>query len=158
MNTGMAFSLSRAGASTDSGAALDDVFGFPEAGAHSEANGVDLRLAKAPAEPTTLEVANRLFPDEGFSLRPDFMATAARQYGADLQPVDTADGAAAAAAINRWVSERTRGLIPSIVDPGAVQNQKLVLVNTVYLKADWAEPFLPDFTSDGRSSPSPTSR
>ena len=94
-------------------------------------------------------MANRLFPDEGFSLLPDFLATAARQYGADLHPVDTSDGAAAAAAINRWVSERTRGLIPTIVDAGAVQNQRLVLVNTVYLKADWLLPFLPDFTSNG---------
>ena len=100
-------------------------------------------------EPTTLEVANRLFPDEGFSLRPDFLATAARQYGADLQPVDTADGAATADAINRWASERTRGLIPRIVDAGQVQNQKLVLVNTVYLKADWLLQFLPDFTENG---------
>ena len=145
----MAFSLSRAGASAGSGAALDDIFGFPETGSHRAANAVDLRLAKASAGTTTLEVANRLFPDEGFSLRPDFLATAARQYGADLQPVDTSDGAAAAAAINRWASERTRGLIPTIVDPGAVQNQKLVLVNTVYLKADWLMPFLPDFTSNG---------
>ena len=103
-------------------------------------------------------MANRLFPNDGFSLLPDFLATAARQYGADLQPVDTSDGAAAAAAINRWASERTRGLIPTIVDAGAVQNQKLVLVNTVYLKADWAEPFLPDFTSDGPFTPAPTSR
>ncbi|MYE75470.1 MAG: serpin family protein [Acidimicrobiaceae bacterium] len=149
MSIGMAFSLSRAGASAGSGVALDGIFGFPEAGTHSAANAVDLRLAEASAEPTTLEVANRLFPDEGFSLLPAFLVTAARQYGADLQPVDTSNGAAAAAAINRWVSDRTRGLIPTIVDPGAVQNQKLVLVNTVYLKADWLLPFLPDFTSDG---------
>ncbi|MYH43897.1 MAG: serpin family protein [Acidimicrobiaceae bacterium] len=149
MSIGMAFSLSRAGASAGSGVALDGIFGFPEAGTHSAANAVDLRLAEASAEPTTLEVANRLFPDEGFSLLPAFLVTAARQYGADLQPVDTSNGAAAAAAINRWVSDRTRGLIPTIVDAGAVQGQQLVLVNTVYLKADWLLPFLPDFTSDG---------
>ena len=149
MSIGMAFSLSRAGASADSGAALDAIFGFPEAGSHSAANAVDLRLAKASAGTTTLEVANRLFPDDGFSMLPDFLATAARQYGADLQPVDTSNGAAAAATINRWASERTRGLIPTIVDAGAVQGQQLVLVNTVYLKADWIAPFLPDFTSDG---------
>ena len=133
----MAFSLSRAGASGDSGASLDEIFGFPEAGTHSAANAVDLRLAEASVEPTTLEVANQLFPDDGFSLLPDFLATAARQYGAAIEPVDTADGAAAADTINRWASERTRGLIPMIVDAGTVQDQKLVLVNTVYLKADW---------------------
>ncbi|MDE0656780.1 MAG: serpin family protein [Acidimicrobiaceae bacterium] len=150
MSIGMAFSLSRAGASGDSGASLDEIFGFPEVGTHSAANAVDLRLAEASVEPTTLEVANQLFPDDGFSPLPDFLATAARQYGAAIEPVDTANGAAAADTINRWASERTRGLIPMIVDAGTVQDQKLVLVNTVYLKADWAKPFFAELTEDGQ--------
>ena len=74
---------------------------------------------------------------------------AAEQYGAVVQPIDTADGSAAARSINRWVSNRTRGLIPMIVDASTVQDQQLVLVNTVYLKADWLVPFLPDFTNNG---------
>ena len=150
VSIGMAFSLSRAGASADSGAALDEIFGFPEAGLHDAANAVDLRLAEASRGLTTLEVANRLFPDDGFSILPEFLRTAAAQYGAALQPIDTADGAAAAGAINRWVSERTRGLIPTIVNDSVVQDQELVLVNTVYLKADWDEPFLAELTSDGQ--------
>ena len=150
VSIGVAFSMSRAGASADSGAALDRIFGFPEAGVHRAANAVDLSLAEASVEPTTLEVANRLFPDDGFTMRPEFLHTAAAQYGAVVQPVDTADGAAAAGTINRWVSERTRGLIPTIVTDSVVQDQKLVLVNTVYLKADWAEPFLAGRTSDGQ--------
>ena len=148
ISIGMAFSLSRAGASADSGAALDDIFGFPENSLHSAANAVDLSLAEASVEPNTLEVANRLFPDDGFSPGPEFLNTAAAHYGAAVQPIDTADGAAAANIVNRWVSERTRGLIPTIVDAGVVQDQKLVLVNTVYLKADWAVPFLPELTED----------
>ncbi len=149
MSIGMAFSMSRAGASADSAAALDEIFGFPEAGTHQAANAVDLSLAKASVEPNTLEVANRLFPDDQFSSRPEFSHTAATQYGATVEPVDTADGAAAADTVNRWVSERTRGLIPTIVDAGTVQDQKLVLVNTVYLKADWIVPFQAELTSDG---------
>ena len=149
ISIGTAFSLSRAGASADSAAALDQIFGFPEVGLHSAANAVDLSLAGASVEPTTLEVANRLFPDTGFSPRQEFLNTAATQYGAAIEPIDTSDGAAAAEAVNRWVSERTRGLIPTIVDAGAVQDQQLVLVNTVYLKADWLVQFLPDYTEDG---------
>ena len=149
MSIGVAFSMSRAGASADSGAALDQIFGFPGAGAHQAANAVDLRLAEASAGTTTLEVANRLFPDDNFSMLPEFLEVAAEQYGALVQPVDTADGAAAARSINRWVSDRTRGLIPTIVTDQAVQDQEMVLVNTVYLKADWVEPFLAGRTSDG---------
>ena len=101
-------------------------------------------------DPTTLEVANRLFPDDDFTMLSEFLEVAASQYGAVVQPVDTADGNAAASVINRWVSDRTRGLIPTIVTGQVVQNQKLVLVNTVYLKADWMEPFLAERTSDGQ--------
>ena len=150
MSIGVAFSLSRAGASADSGATLDMVFGFPAVGLHSAANAVDLRLAEASAGPTILEVANRLFPDDGFSPLPEFLHTAAAQYGAVVQPIDTADGAAAADTVNQWVSQSTRGLIPTIVTEDVVQDQELVLVNTVYLKADWIEPFLPEFTRDGQ--------
>ena len=109
-------------------------------------------------EPTTLEVANRLFPNTGFSPRQEFLNTAATQYGAAIQPIDTSDGAAAAEAVNRWVSERTRGLIPTIVDAGAVQDQQLVLVNTVYLKADWLVQFCPTTPRTASSPPATTRR
>ena len=146
LSIGLAFSLSRAGASADSGAQLDRIFGFPGVGVHRAANTVDLRLARASVEPTTLEVANRLFPDDGFSPLPAFIDTASAHYGASIQPVDTADAESAAKAINRWVSEGTRGLIPTIVSESVVRDQKLILVNTVYLKADWLVPFLADLT------------
>ena len=150
MSIGVAFSLSRAGASADTATMLDEIFGFPSAGSHSAANAVDLLLAEASAEPNIVEVANRLFPDNSFSPRPEFLETAAVHYGATVQPVDTADGdAAAARVVNDWVSGRTRGLIPVIVNSDAVQDQRLILVNTVYLKADWLEPFLADLTRDG---------
>ena len=60
ISIGTAFSLARAGASADTAEALDEIFGFPQAGLHSAANAVDLTLAEASASPTTLEVANRL--------------------------------------------------------------------------------------------------
>ncbi|MCQ3805573.1 MAG: hypothetical protein KTV45_16065 [Acidimicrobiia bacterium] len=150
VSIGFAFGLARAGASDDSGAALNRIFGFPAEDPHSAANTVDLMLAEASRGPTTLEVANRLFPDDDFSPLAEFLDTAASSYGATVQPIDTSDGTAAADTINQWVSETTRGLIPAIVSESVVRNQQLVLVNTVYLKADWAVPFLPELTSEGQ--------
>ncbi|MXZ86906.1 MAG: serpin family protein [Acidimicrobiia bacterium] len=146
LSIGLAFSLSRAGASVDSATHLDRIFRFPEVGVHRAANTVDLQWAKASLEPTTLEVANRLFPDDGFSPLPAFIDNASAHYGASIQPVDTADAGSAANSINRWVSESTRGLVPTIVSESVVRNQELILVNTVYLKADWLVPFLADLT------------
>ncbi len=149
VSLGLAFSLSRAGASEDTGAVLDEIFGFPEVDLHGATNAVDLMLATASVEPTTLEVANRLFPDDEFSPLPDFLENAGAHYGAAVHPIDLDDGGSAAETINGWVSDTTRGLVPTIVTEQTVQSQELVLVNTVYLKADWAEPFLPEWTEDG---------
>ena len=149
MSIGIAFSMSRAGASADSAAVLDAIFGYPETGVHEAANAVDLALAGVSVDTTTLEVANRLFPDDGFTMRPEFLEVASTHYGAGIEPVDTADGDAAADAVNRWVAQSTRGLVPVIVDGGTVQDQRLVLVNTVYLQAAWAQPFLAGYTHGG---------
>ena len=150
VSIGIAFSLSRAGASADSGVMLDEIFGFPAIDVHSAANAVGLALAEASAETTTLEVATRLFADDGFSPLAEFLDTASAQYGAGIQLIDTADAPAAADAVNRWVSERTRGLIPAIVTEGVVRDQQLILANTLYLTADWVEPFLSELTAEGR--------
>ena len=149
VSLGLAFSLTRAGASEDTGEVLDEIFGFPEVDLHAAANAVDLLLAEASVDPTTLEVANRLFPDDEFSPLPEFLETAGSHYGAGIQPIDLDEGARAAETINGWISDATRELIPTIVTEQVVQSQELVLVNTVYLKADWVEPFLPELTSDG---------
>ena len=149
LSIGTAFSLARAGASPSSASVLDEIFGFPEVGVHEAAKTVGSALAEASAETTTLEIANRIFPDIGFAPLPEFLDTAAAYYGVGLQPVDTRDADAAAHTINDWVSETTRGLIPVIVDADAVEDQSLVMVITVYLKADWASPFDPGLTRDG---------
>lgn len=146
---GMAFSLVRAGASDEAGAALDEVFAFPaDTAVHEAANAVDAALAASSTGTTILEVANRLFPDDDFEPSSDFVDVAARFYGATADPVDTSDGAAAAEEINGWVSDRTRELIPQIVDAGTVQDAELISVNTVYLFAEWADPFLAELTTD----------
>ena len=80
-------------------------------------------------EPTTVEVANRLFPDDGFSPLPGFLENAASHYGAAVQPIDLDDGATAAETINGWISDATRGLVPTIVTERVVRRQVLVLVN-----------------------------
>ncbi len=148
VSIGIAFSLARAGASPATAVVLDKIFAFPAERRDAAANLADLMLADSSIQPTTLEVANRLFPDVGFSPLPAFMDTAASDYGATIETVATSNGSAAAEVINNWVSDTTRGLIPTIVDGSAIQDQQLALVNTVYLKADWANPFPPDLTID----------
>lgn len=97
------------------------------------------------ASPTTLEVANSLWADDGFALRPEFAATDREYFGAQLEVLDLqADGAKR---INAWVADQTNDLITDLIDevPG---NAALYLVNAVYMKGEWEEPFRAEATSD----------
>jgi serpin B len=51
-------------------------------------------------------------------------------------------------AINGWVSDRTNALIPELFVEGIITpDTTMVLVNAVYMKAPWAEPFSEDATA-----------
>lgn len=149
ISIGTAFSFARAGASDDTERTLDDIFGLPDGiDAHRAANAALTDLAAADGGTTTLEIANRLFPDLDFSPAQDFVDVGVQYYGSGVQPIETSDGEVAAAAINGWVDEQTHGLIDEIVTPDIVLDKRLFLVNTVYLFAEWVDPFLADLTTD----------
>lgn len=105
-----------------------------------------------PAEPITLAIANRLFPQKGYSLRESFLALVKKEYGAPPDPLDfRKDAAAATKQINYWVAEQTRKRIRDLIPAGALDaTTRLVLANAVYLKAPWAEEF-----SESATKPEP---
>jgi serpin B len=92
-------------------------------------------------DPPVLEIANGLFLQQGLPLGPAYLSGLGQRFGVAPQAVDFAgDPNGALDAINGWVSERTKGVIPQILDslpPGMV----LALTNAVYLKAAWRHPF-----------------
>lgn len=64
-------------------------------------------------------------------------------FGAKLFAIDTIhDVAASIASMNGWVKESTQGHIQDLLQPQDVNSlTKMVLLNAVYLKADWQSPF-----------------
>lgn len=96
----------------------------------------------------TLAVANRLFGQEGYNFRPAFLELVKTNYGAPFQPLDFVhDSSGATKTINDWVAEQTRQHIRNLIPPGALDAvTRLVLVNALYFKAPWAEPFLASAT------------
>ena len=103
-------------------------------------------------EPITLEVANRLFGQQGYDFRPAFLNLLKTQYNAPFQPMDFVHGAAGATkTINDWVEQKTQRRIRGLIPGGALDKYtRLVLVNALYLKAPWEEPF-----SEGATKPFP---
>ena len=90
-----------------------------------------------------LQSANKLWIQRGYPIHTAYAQALATGFGVDPQAVDF-QGApdAACAAINRWVSDQTHGLIPTIVDaPALIANVRALLANAVYFKAAWADEF-----------------
>ncbi len=117
--------------------------------------GVDAALARAVAVsaqnafgsgpvPAVVEPANGVFVGPDSEVLPAYLDALATGYGAGVRQVDFRAAAAARAAINKWVGQRTHGLIPDLIPPDFVDASTIaVLVNALYLKAAWANPFDP---------------
>jgi serpin B len=74
----------------------------------------------------------------------------ASRYGAGLRLVDFQNNPVGACQlIDGWVSDQTEGRIPKLLD-SLDSNVRLVLVNAIYLKAPWLEPFA---ESDTKTAP-----
>ena len=97
----------------------------------------------AVTDPLTFVTANRVFGASGYPFRGGFMDCLRTNYQAPLLEVDFArNPVAATKLINDMVWADTRLRIPNLIPPGALNLEtRLVLVNAVYLKAPWAEPF-----------------
>jgi serine protease inhibitor len=93
-----------------------------------------------------------LFPQRNYPIGKPFLGTLAAQYGAGVHPVDYAGGKALDL-INQWVRQQTAGRIPRVFD-SLDPSTRLVLANTVYLRADWDH----DLFAEGGATDAPFTR
>jgi serpin B len=101
-------------------------------------------------DPIEIHVANRLFAQSGFALRPAFTTGLRDRFGAPLQELDFIHAAEPARiTINGWVAHETRDKIRDLVPSGAIgEATRTVLANALYLRAPWANAFRPDATKN----------
>ena len=101
-------------------------------------------------EPTELHVVNRLYVQDGFGFRPEFLALMQEGYDASFSAADFRQAAEPArATINNWVAEQTHQKIHDLIPPDGLNTYtRLVLVNALYLKAQWAQTFYEGATRD----------
>lgn len=148
------------GASGETEAQMGKALDLGEPGAMADSYGQlisTMGVAGENSKKFTFSVANRLFGSKTFTFRPEFLATCKNQFGAPLEATDfEADPDAATLKINTWVEDQTAGKISDLIPSGAIdRTTALVLVNALYLKAQWAEEFQPagtmDFRADGET-------
>jgi len=107
----------------------------------------DLALAAKEAE---FKQANSFWAQENYKFLPAYLKTLRVTYGAEARQVNFSTKAEdARAAINGWTEKQTKGKIKDLFPEGAINSlSRLVLVNAVYFKGKWQEPFKKEMTSD----------
>ncbi|KFD66507.1 hypothetical protein M514_21351, partial [Trichuris suis] len=89
-----------------------------------------------------LSAASRLYCQSGFEILKSFTDQLEKLFKSDMTLVNFADSEKSRSEINSWVSSRTNGKIDQLIQPGILNDlTKLVLVNAVYFKGDWAVKF-----------------
>ena len=90
-------------------------------------------------EKVQLNIANAIFVNDKYQLKKQFQQDMANYYDAKAEALDFSSPSTLGR-INGWCDEKTRGMIPTIlerVDPRTVS----YLLNAIYFKAEWASMF-----------------
>ncbi len=142
----IALAMTREGATGVTAKEMDETLGKTTGG---DAKALLKALQSSPkvgkpgeAMPPELALANRLFGDGKTPFVKRFLDVTRDDYGAPIEAVDFGKSEAARTLINKWVEKQTRDKIKDLIAPGIVNERtRLVLVNAIYLKAQWVASF-----------------
>lgn len=96
---------------------------------------------------TTAAIANSIWITDQGVFKEVFEKRASEYLAASSQRVSFKDPNLATQKVNAWVSERTHGKIPELIQPGMFHVDSVAaLVNALHFKAPWRSAFSPDST------------
>lgn len=143
LSIGLAFGMADVGATGATADALQELFDYPVDGEDrwSAFNTLDQEVTDV-GEPV-VQLANRQYPDVSFETAPGYDETLRRWFGVGIEPLPLqAQPEQSRARVNEWVAEQTEQLIPQLIPEGMINSKSvMLLVNALYLQADWERPF-----------------
>ncbi len=139
-----ALAMTYAGARGETSRQLETAlhFGSAKTNVHERFRQLNGELNLLPGS-NQLSIANSLWPADKYPFHEKFLGLLKTNYGATITPLDyTGHPEAASTAINDWVSDHTQQKISGIIGPGDVSAlTSLIMVNAIYFKGTWADPF-----------------
>jgi serine protease inhibitor len=132
------------------GTTLDEMrstlgFGTAELAEINEGYRGLMALERGLDESTTFQIANSVWYRQTYAFRQTFIDQVKQTFDADVRasPFD----ATTIATVNAWVSEKTNGKIPTILE-SIEDDNVMFLINAIYFKGSWREQFDPAKTMD----------
>ena len=93
-----------------------------------------------------LSIANSIWTKKGISFSPSFIKVNQDFYQSQVREIDFYDPESPKI-INNWVKDKTEGKIDRIIEEFK-PNLVMLLLNAIYFKADWEQPFSEDSTKN----------
>lgn len=109
----------------------------------------ELNMLHQQRTPYELRFANAIWGEQAYDFRPEFIETLDTAYHTGgLFPADfKGDADGERQRINDWAAAQTQGRIQGMIPDGGLDEQtRMVLINAVYFKGNWADEFNPDRT------------
>jgi serpin B len=112
-------------------------------------NGKLLASYQDPELTVTLRIANRLFVEKAYTLKPSYLDIMGSTFGAPIEPVDFRhDFDASRQRINAWIGSVTQDRIKDLLPEKSLDgNTCLVLANAIYFLGGWSQPFSKQLTA-----------
>ena len=89
-----------------------------------------------------LNVANSLWPQNRYPFLKEYLILAKKYYQTEITPLDyKTNPGVASKKINSWVEEKTNNKIKDIISTLPDPSTRLILVNAIYFKGNWASQF-----------------
>jgi len=140
LSVSTALSMTLNGASGTTLSAIQKTLGL-EGLTKEEINTISLNLATAlqKADPNVvMNIANSIWIRKDFSVLDPFITANQTYYSAQVSKLDF--NPAALITINKWVSDKTNGKIPSILSEIS-SNEIMFLINAIYFNGKWKYQF-----------------
>lgn len=135
----LSFAMLQAGAGGETKAQIGQSFGFLE---DETAHHGAFNYLSGALEAAGIRSLNALWLQRGFRVEQGFLDTLALHYGAHAKTVDFAQNPAAAAeAINGWVSAGSEGYVDRIFEADDLTGAQLALTNTLVFSGHWKHLF-----------------
>ena len=146
----LALAMTYAGAKGDTATQMRMTMHLPDDAASLHGSWATVLSDWSAPKDVEIAVANRLFGDKSYSFESAFLGLTKDRYGAPLEQVDFAGAPEAQRLyINGWVMKQTRDRIKDLIPKDAVTaDTRMALVNAIYFKAQWDEPFMEQATKD----------
>lgn len=104
-----------------------------------------------PDPKVEISIANSIWGKEGKTFNPTFLEDNNKYYGAKIDYLDFSNPSSADT-INNWVSDKTKGKIPTIIQPPISPDVVMYLINAIYFKGNWTVEFDKKLTEDKQFS------